>query len=122
MTLRALFIFAGVLTFTPAVAFLILFRPPSGTFLSRMRNGQDIGTWWVGASLRLLAAGLAAGGFRIMVSNLLNRNKPVAFIGWFDEVTILSTLILAALASALFFFVYLAFRLWPAEEPEEYGR
>jgi hypothetical protein len=86
---------------------------------AQFRRDKAVGTWWVGASLRLLATALAMGGFRVMVSNILRGDQPIFFQGWFDEITINATLILAAAASLLFLFVYLAFRIWPLDDGEE---
>lgn len=112
ITLRAVFLLAGLATGLPCAAFLVLFRPPYSGSLRGARS--DV--WWIATSLRLLATAVALGGFRIVVASITHREHPVVFIGWFDAATAIATLFFAALASVFFFAVFITYKRWPPEQ------
>lgn len=67
------------------------------------------------ASQRLLAIGVAAGGFRVLYVNAEHAQDPVRFVNWFDAVTTVSTIALMAASAIVFLGVYLFFRYWPKD-------
>jgi hypothetical protein len=118
MTLRAFYALCGMATWAPALGYLILFRPPYSPVWRRFRRVERSGSTWVATALRLLAFSVVCTGLRLMISNMVNGNLPLVYRGWFDKFTTLFTVILGAVASILFFVIYLVVRSWPRDDED----